>query len=236
MCAPAAIERVGERERTGERRLLDAAAVRQAEDRDGEPIERAEAGGEAADGVRGHGVVGAARSGGDLGVGITGEVEVRVDGDAVSADRDAGSVDVAERLAVARVDHLEDVDVVLIGVAGELVGEADVDVAVGRLGQLGQLGRLAAAEVPHAVRSGQVVALVELQRRFVERDRQLGAGLVDAADQLRIAAQVGEDPARVDAFRAERDEQIVAEPTARTRAASAGANRCRVVPTGSVVS
>jgi hypothetical protein len=182
--APAAINAWARANAPGERGLLDPAAIREAEDRDRESIERAEPSGQAVDGVRGHGVVRSARRRRDLGIGIAGEIEVRVDGNAVSADGDAGAVDVTERLAVARVDHLEDVDVVLVRVTGEFVGEADVDVAVGRFGELGQLGRLAAAEVPHTVRLGQVVTRVELQRRLVERDGEFGAGLVDATDEL----------------------------------------------------
>jgi len=60
----------------------------------------------------------------------------------VPAHGDAGTVDVAVGLGVARVDDLVHVDAVLRGEARELVGQPDVDVAVGRLGELGHLGRL----------------------------------------------------------------------------------------------
>ncbi len=174
-------------------------------------MEVAESFGESTDRVGGHGVVDSSGGGGDLGGGVAVEVEVWVDGDAVSADGDAGLVDVAERLAVAGLDDLGDVDVVLVGVAGEFVGEPDVDVAVRRLGQLGEFGGFAGAEIPYTVGSGQVVAVVELQHRFVEADRQFGAGLVDAADEFRVAAQIGEHSTGIDPFRAEGDEQVLAE-------------------------
>ena len=58
---------------------------------------------------------------------------------------------------------------VAVGEAGELVGQADVDVAVGGLGELGQLGGLGGAQVPHAVAALEVGALVEVQDRLVER-------------------------------------------------------------------
>ena len=74
------------------------------------------------------------------------------------ADGDAGLVDVAEWLAVAGFDDLGDVDVVVVGVAGQFVGEPDVDVAVGGFGEFGEFGGFAAAEIPDPVRFGQVVA------------------------------------------------------------------------------
>ena len=46
---------------------------------------------------------------------------------------------------------------------------------------------------------------------FVGADGQLRAALVDATDQLRIAAQIAEDAAGVDPLGAERDEQLVTE-------------------------
>ena len=46
---------------------------------------------------------------------------MRVSRDAVAADRDAWLMDVAERLAVARLDDLVDVDLVVVGVTGRLV-------------------------------------------------------------------------------------------------------------------
>ena len=80
------------------------------------------------------------------------EEEVRVDRDAVPADADPGLVDVAVRLAVRGRDHLLDVDPVQVGGAGELVGQGDVDVPVGRVGELGELGRLRASSSPRPPR------------------------------------------------------------------------------------
>ena len=94
---------------------------------------------------------------------------------------------------------------------GELVGEPDVDVAVGRLGQLGELGGLGRAEVPDAVRAVEVVAVVELEGGLVERDGLRRGRVVDAADELRVAAEVVEDPAAEDPLRAVADEEVVAE-------------------------
>src|SRR5690606_5843115 len=118
--------------------------------------------------------------------------------DAVAADRDARLVDVAVGLRVAGLDDLLDVDAVAVGEPRELVGQADVDVPVGGLGELGQLGRLGRAQVPDAVRAGQVVTGVEVEDRLVEGDTAGGGRLVDAADQLGVAAQVREDPAGED--------------------------------------
>src|SRR5690606_18911643 len=133
-------------------------------------------------------------------VGIVPQVEPRVDRDAVAAYGDAGQVDVTVRLTVAGLDHLEHVDAVPVTESGELVRQSDVDVAIGGLGELGELGGLGRAEVPHAVGSGQDVALVAVQYRAVELDRAVGAAPVEAADQLRVLAQGGGDPPGEDAL------------------------------------
>ena len=70
-------------------------------------------------------------------------------------------MDVGVRLGVAGFDHRGDVDPDRIREAGKLVGEADVDIAVGRLRQLGQLGSLGRAEIPDPVWLGQIIAGVE---------------------------------------------------------------------------
>ena len=86
----------------------------------------------------------------------------------MTADRDTRLVYVAERLTVAGSDHVEDVDVVLIGVSCQFVGEADIDVSVRRFSEFGEFRRLAVAKVPDPVRLDQVVAFVELKDRVVE--------------------------------------------------------------------
>ena len=67
------------------------------------------------------------------------EQEMRVDGDAVATHAEPGLVDVAVRLAVGGRDDLQDVDADPVRIARELVGEGDVDVAIGRVGELGEL-------------------------------------------------------------------------------------------------
>ena len=54
------------------------------------------------------------------------------------------------------------------GEAGELVGEPDVDVAVGRLSELCHLGCLGGPEVPDAVAALKIGPLVEVEDRLVE--------------------------------------------------------------------
>ena len=66
--------------------------------------------------------------------------EPRIDGDAVAADARARLQDVDARVAVGEPDHLPDVDAELVADHRQLVGEGDVDVAVGVLDELGHLG------------------------------------------------------------------------------------------------
>ena len=128
----------------------------------------------------------------------------------MSTDGDAGTVNVGVGLRVAGVDDLVDVDAVGGGVLAELVGQADVDVAVGGLGELGHLGGLGGAHVPDAVDARQVVTIVEVQDLLVELDA-LGSALVgQAANELRVATQVGEDTAGEDAFRGEDEVEVLA--------------------------
>ncbi len=212
---PARLERGDGREDAGERRLLHPAAVGRTEHHDGRAGEVAVGALEDGDGVLGHRGVRLARRAHDGGLRVVPEVHPRVDRDAVPADGDAGTVDVAEGLAVGRLDDLEDVDAVLLREAGELVGQPDVHVAVGRLGELGHLRGLAAAEVPDAVAARQVGAVVEVEHGLVEGDPALAALGVDAADELGVAAQVGEDPAGVDALGAEDQREVDAGAQAR---------------------
>ena len=58
------------------------------------------------------------------------------------ADRDTWPMDVAERLTVAGLDDRPNVDADGVRVLGELVGESDIDVAIGRLRELRELGGL----------------------------------------------------------------------------------------------
>ena len=153
------------------------------------------------------------------------EQEARVDGDAVSADADAGLVDVGEGLGVGGGDGFGHVDAVLGGDAGELVGEGDVDVAVGGLGELDELGGLAVGDGE----DGRVEGLL------VEGGGASRAFGVDAADDLGIAAEVGEDAADEDALRAEGEEEVAAQSQARCfeGGARGGCAWCRA---GTVVS
>ena len=80
-------------------------------------------------------------------------------------------------LRVAGVDDTLNVKAGLVRVDGELVGQPDVDVAVGGLGELGHLSSLSPTHVPHAVGAGQVRALVKVKDLLVEGDTGLGAGL-----------------------------------------------------------
>ena len=113
----------------------------------------------------------------------------------MAADGDAGLVNVAVGLRVARLDHLVDVDARGRGVLRELVREPDVDVAVGGFGKLRHLGRFGAAEIPHAVAASEVRALVEVEHGLVEGNGTLGASGRESADELRVLAKIGEDTA-----------------------------------------
>ena len=133
-----------------------------------------------------------------------------IDGYAMTPDCNAGLVDVAERLTVRRSDHLGNVGPERIGVNGKFVGEGDVDVAVGGLGQLREFGRLDAGQRPDAVPTFQVRPVVKVEDRLVELHRRLGRRRIDATDQLRVLAKVGEDPARTHPFGAVAHEEVLA--------------------------
>ena len=192
----------------GEGGLLDLAAVGGPQHDDAQALERAEHLGGPTHHVGGHRGVEGAGGAHHGGVGVGGQVQARVDRDAVPAHRDAGAVDVGVGLGVAGLDDALDVEAGLVGVDGELVGQADVDVAVGGLGELGHLGGLGGAHVPHAVGAGQVVALVEVEDGLVEGDAGLGAGLVQTTHELGVAAQVGEDAAGEDPLGAEDEVEV----------------------------
>ena len=80
---------------------------------------------------------------------------------------------------------------------------------------LASLGGLGGAHVPHAVGTGQVVTLVEVEDGLVEGDTGLGTGLVQTAHELGVAAQVGEDAAGEDPLGAEDEVEVGPPPSGR---------------------
>ena len=124
--------------------------------------------------------------------------EPRVDRDAVSADTRAGLEDLHARVSVRQADELPDVDRELVADQRELVGEGDVDVAVGVLGELSQFGRAG-------------VGQEDLRRaeRRVEVAGLLGSGRRQPAADAIIGDQLLEHLAGQDALRAMRVEQAV---------------------------
>ncbi len=130
----------------------------------------------------------------------------------MAADAHAGCVDVRIRLAVRGRDRLGHVDAQRIRVTGELIRERDVDVAVHALGDLRQLRSLRIADAQEARR---------LECRFVEGFGVQPARFVDRPDDLRIRAQVLEDPARRHALRARREQHLPAVLSERGAYASA---------------
>src|SRR5450756_1137322 len=94
----------------------------------------------------------------------------------------------------------------------ELVGQADVHVAIGGLGELGQLCCLSRAEVPDAVAPLEVGTLVELEDVPVELRRALGGPRRQGADQLRVPAKICEDPPGQHALRRKDQVEIDAFP------------------------
>ena len=232
----ARVERLDGAEDARERGLLHAAAVGGAEHDDPRAGEVAVGALEQADRVVGHAGVGGAgrRDDGRLGVGP--QVQPRVHRDAVAADGDAGLVDVAVRLRVRCLDHLVDVDARGRGVAGELVREADVHVAVGGLGELGQLGGLGGAEVPDAVRAraGRGARRSRAPPRRTRRParRRARERPPTSFGYLRRSAKT-----RPVSTRSGEKTRSKSTPSVRPEASSSsGFQRVRVVPTGSVVS
>ena len=101
---------------------------------------------------------------------------------------------------------------------GELVGEADVEVAVGRLGELRQLGRLRGAHRPH----------VGVEERAVEVDAARLAALAEPADELRVGREVAQDAPAEHALGAEDDPEVLLRAQSRgglERRGDAGARR-----------
>src|SRR5579883_151179 len=118
--------------------------------------------------------------------------EVRVDGDTMAADTDAGGVDMRIGLRVGGLNGGTDIQTVCIGKASELVGKRDIDIAVCRLDQLDKFSLIGRGHRYDA----------RVQYRLVESDRSRQALLVDAAHHLRIGRQVAENGAGRDALRA----------------------------------
>ena len=151
---------------------------------------------------------------------------MRVDRDAVAADADPRLVDVAVRLAVRGRDHFGDVDAVQVGRPGELVGERDVDIAVGRVGELGEFGRLRRGHRDHfRVEHARVEARGPLRRRRRE-----------AADELGVGREVGDAPRPCRAAPARRRGRSPAPQRGPWRPPGPARTGFRVVPIGRVVS
>ena len=119
-----------------------------------------------------------------------------------------------------------DVDPDPVGVPGELVGQGDVDVAVGRVGELRELGRLGRRHRDD----------VGVEDAVVERRRPGGRGLAEPADELRVGGQVAEGRAAVQPLRREGDEQVLLEGQPGRLGQASARSGPRVSPTGSVVS
>ena len=66
----------------------------------------------------------------------------------MAADGYSRAVNVTEGLTVGRFNHALDVDSFAVCKARQLVGESDVDVAVGRFGELDHLGRFGRSRRP----------------------------------------------------------------------------------------
>ncbi len=110
--------------------------------------------------------------------------EPRIDGDAVAADAGAGREDVDPRVAVGEADHLPHVEVHRIGDDRQLVGEGDVDVAVGVLDQLG-----------HFRRAGVGGDAGPAHEALVEGQRLARATRGDPADRAIVVGQLFENAA-----------------------------------------
>ena len=91
---PSLAQRAEDAEDARERGFLDPAAVGGTQDGDAQARQGSQEGCGARDRVGGHGGVGCAGGRHDGRLGVPGQVQARVDGDAVTADSDAGPVDV----------------------------------------------------------------------------------------------------------------------------------------------
>ena len=116
--------------------------------------------------------------------------EPGVHGDAAAADAGAGLEDLDARVAVGQFDHPPDIQAHAVADHRQLVGEGDVDVAVGVLGQLDQFGRVG---VGH-----QAGALDEDAVKLVGAG---GASGGQAADDAVVFHQFQHHAAGQDAFR-----------------------------------
>ena len=130
--------------------------------------------------------------------GLPGQVE-RVDRQAVAAHSGAWlEAHEAVGLGRGRVDDLPDVDAHAVGEHRHLVHERDVDRAEDVLEQLGELGDLGRRDAHDLVAHGRV-----------DRDRGVGAGRREAADDLRRRAEGEVGPARVHALGREGQREVL---------------------------
>ncbi len=123
--------------------------------------------------------------------------EPGVDRDAVAAHARAGLEDVDPRVAVGQPDHFPHIKPHLVGNDAQLVGEGDVDVAIGVLDQLGHFG---AAGV-----GGDAGPAHEA---LVEGQRLSGAARGDPADRAIVVGQFFQDLAGQDALRTIGDRDV----------------------------
>jgi len=115
--------------------------------------------------------------------------EPRVDADAVPAHARTGAEDAHARVQVGQADGFGNVHAKAVGQARELVGDGDIDVAVGVLHQLDHLGGSGVGEDDLAAHEGGV----QVAAGF-------GAGRGDAADHARVFDQFAQDLAGQHAF------------------------------------
>ncbi len=185
-----------QRLRVGE--LVHALSIGQAEHEDRRAVEPVESVGDGVDGAMNLRIVDPPGRAHDLQIRVGAQDQVRVHGDAVAAHADAGLVNVRVRLAVGRLDHFLDVHSGPVRGSRELVGEGDVDVAVGSVGELREFGGLGRA---HGHDLG-------VEHGVVEGRRAPGRFGTDAADELGIGRQVGEDGAGEQPLGGEGDEEV----------------------------
>ena len=123
--------------------------------------------------------------------------EPRVDRDAVAAHARTGGQDVDARMAVGQPDHFPHIQPHRVRHHRQLVGEGDVDVAVG---VFDQLGHFRAAGI-----GGDAGAA---HKPLVERQRLARTARGDPADRAIVVGQLFEDLARQDALRTIGDRDV----------------------------
>ena len=123
--------------------------------------------------------------------------EPRIDRDAVPAHAGAGLEDVDPRVAVGKPDNFPHVEPHCVGDDRQLVGESDVDVAIGVLDQLG-----------HFRAAGVGSDAGAAYEALVESQRLARTARGDAADRAVVMRQFLEDPPRQHAFGAIGDRNV----------------------------